>query len=76
MTEKGGPGRDVFFRQGMLGPGKVPLIMALKRIDVIADLSMNADADFIAAGDMDNAEKGIPVGSSQAEIDKMPWALQ
>jgi hypothetical protein len=60
----------------MLGPGKVPVIMSLKRFDVIQDLSNLVDADFIAAGDLDNTERGIPKGSSQEEIDKMPWAIQ
>jgi hypothetical protein len=50
--------------------------MSLKRFDVIQDLSNLVDADFIAAGDMDNTERGIPKGSSQEEIDKMPWAIQ
>ena len=76
MTEKEGRARDVFFRQGMLGPGKVPLLMSLSRFDMIARLSSSVDADFIAAGEMNDKEKGIQVGSSQEDIDKMPWALQ
>ena len=76
MTEKGGEGRDVFFRQGMLGPGKVPVVMSLQRFDIIAGLSTSADADFIAAGEMTDEENGIQIGSSQEEINKMPWALQ
>jgi hypothetical protein len=75
MTEKGPKHQHVFFRQGILGPGKVPLIMSM-RDDVVAQFGQDANVDFVAVGDMSDAEHGIPVGTSQEIIDKMPWAIQ
>jgi hypothetical protein len=76
MTEKGSKYRHVFFRQGILGPGKVPVIMSMGRFDVVKQFGEEIDADFVAVGEMNDAEKGIPVGTNQNEINKMPWAIQ
>lgn len=76
MTEKGAKHRQVFFRQGILGPGKVPVIMSMGRYDVVRRFGEDVDADFIAVGDLSDSENGIPQGTSQKQIDEMPWAIQ
>ena len=74
MTEKEANARDMFFRQGILGPGKVPFIMAGSgRSDVIRSLAENADADILRVGDM---KLGIPEAQTEQEIKNMPWAMQ
>lgn len=76
MTEKSDKYREVFFRQGILGTGKVPVIMSMGRGDIVKQFGDQIDADFIAVGDMTDSEKGIPEGTNQSQINKMPWAIQ
>ena len=71
MTEKGGK-----FRQGILGPGKVPVIMSMGRGDVVSHFGNVADVDFVAVGDMTDPKNGIPEGTNQKQINNMPWAIQ
>jgi hypothetical protein len=74
MTEKEANARDMFFRQGILGPGKVPFIMAGSgRSDVIRSLAENADADIFKVGEM---KLGIPEAQTEEDLQKMPWAIR
>jgi hypothetical protein len=73
MTEKEAKARDMFFRQGILGEGKVPLIMSMtSRNDVIALLNTNADADIFMVGD----QSSLPKAETLEDVEKMPWAAQ
>ena len=73
MTEKEAKARDMFFRQGILGDGKVPMIMSMTtRNDVLAMLNKNADADIFMVGD----QSSLPQADTLEDVKKMPWAAQ
>jgi hypothetical protein len=73
MTEREPEARDMMFRQGILGEGKVPIIMSRSTMDVMLTLNNDSDADILYLG---NLESGIPVGDSLESIATMPWAVQ
>lgn len=73
MTEKEAEARDMFFRQGILGDGKVPMIMSMTpRNDVLALLNENADADIFMLGD----QSSLPTANTLEEVLAFPWAAQ
>lgn len=73
MTEKEAEARDMLFRQGILGPGKVPMISsATSRYDVLNFLNKRADADIAMIGDQGNLDKT----ETLEEVAKLPWAKQ
>jgi len=73
MTEQEAEARDMFFRQGILGDGKVPMIMSTtKRNDVLAVLNENADADIFMLGD----QSSLPTANNVEEVLVFPWAAQ
>lgn len=73
MTEGEAEARDMFFRQGILGGGKVPVLAAASpRNDVMKLLNEVADADIVMIGDhtvMKQAE-------TLDEVMALPWAAQ
>jgi hypothetical protein len=74
MTEKASQDRDMFFRQGILGPGKVPFIMAGSgRSDVVITLGEVADADFMKVGSM---RYGVPEAQEEKDLQSIPWAMR
>jgi len=73
MTEKEAEARDMFFRQGILGGGKVPMLMtASSRHDVMSMLNKNVDADILMLGE----QTVLTQGDSLDEVKKLPWAAQ
>jgi len=73
MTEKEGRARDMFFRQGILGGGKVPMLLAASpRDDIIGMLNEHADADVLMFGD----QSVLPKTETLEEVAKLPWAVQ
>eukprot|EP00535_Pseudo-nitzschia_heimii_P007515 CAMPEP_0197188352 /NCGR_PEP_ID=MMETSP1423-20130617/17661_1 /TAXON_ID=476441 /ORGANISM="Pseudo-nitzschia heimii, Strain UNC1101" /LENGTH=873 /DNA_ID=CAMNT_0042640159 /DNA_START=22 /DNA_END=2643 /DNA_ORIENTATION=+ len=73
MTEKEPKARDMFFRQGILGGGKVPMLMTLSsRHDVMSMLNKNADADIFMLGD----QSVIAEANTLDEVKELPWASQ
>lgn len=73
MTESEDRARDMFFRQGILGDGKVPMIVAASpRNSVLAMLNEHADADVLMLG-----EHNVVVKTDKLEdVAKLPWATQ
>lgn len=73
MTEKESKARDMFFRQGILGAGKVPMIMAASpRNDVLALLNQHVDADILMLGE----QTVLTQTNTLEEVTKLPWAAQ
>jgi hypothetical protein len=73
MTEKESRYRDMFFRQGILGGGKVPMIAAASpRNDVIGVLNEHADADVLMVGE----HTVLTQADTLEEVFKLPWAVQ
>ena len=63
----------MFFRQGILGGGKVPMIAsAAPRNDVLKLLNEVADADVAMIGDQDVLTKA----NTLDEVKELPWAAQ
>ena len=73
MTEKDSRFRDVFFRQGILGDGKVPMLAAASpRNDVMGILNEHADADIMMIGE----HSVMTQADTLEEVLKLPWAAQ
>ena len=73
MTEKESQARDMFFRQGILGGGKVPMLAAASpRNDVIKLLNEVADADVAMIGEHTVVKKT----DTLEEVMELPWAAQ
>ena len=73
MTEKEARARDMFFRQGILGDGKVPMIVAASpRNDVIGMLNEHADADIMMLGE----QSVLTQAETLKDVEKLPWAAQ
>jgi len=73
MTEKEPQARDLFFRQGILGDGKVPMIVSMSpRNDVIGKLNEHVDADILMLGEQTVLTKAETLD----EVLKLPWAAQ
>eukprot|EP00532_Pseudo-nitzschia_australis_P007647 CAMPEP_0168175332 /NCGR_PEP_ID=MMETSP0139_2-20121125/7058_1 /TAXON_ID=44445 /ORGANISM="Pseudo-nitzschia australis, Strain 10249 10 AB" /LENGTH=1010 /DNA_ID=CAMNT_0008093697 /DNA_START=102 /DNA_END=3134 /DNA_ORIENTATION=- len=71
MTEGEQKARDMFFRQGILGPGKVPVIGSLSpRNDVLRFLNDNVGADWVMIGDQGN----VQLTETLEDLQKLPWA--
>ena len=74
MTEGEPEARDMFFRQGILGAGKVPMIVAMSpRNDVIRFLKEEADADIVMLGE---TKDSLTTTETLEEVAKLPWAAQ
>ena len=73
MTEGEERARDMFFRQGILGPGKVPVIGSLSpRNSVLGFLNEHAGADWVMIGD----QTKMPLAETLEDVQKLPWASQ
>eukprot|EP00536_Pseudo-nitzschia_multiseries_P015039 jgi/Psemu1/216711/e_gw1.811.19.1 len=71
MTEKEEQARDLFFRQGILGPGKVPMLVS-SLSSVIYSLHANVDADVFLIGD----QSVMTQADTLEDVQKLPWAAQ
>jgi len=73
MTEKEPRARDLLFRQGILGDGKVPMLWAAApRNDMIGMLNEHADADILMLGENDV----LTTAETLEEVAELPWAAQ
>jgi len=73
MTEKEAKSRDMFFRQGILGGGKVPMLMSMSpRNDIIGLLNEHVDADILMLGE----QTVLTNADTLSDVMQLPWALQ
>jgi len=71
MTEREEKARDLFFRQGILGGGKVPMLLSALG-NVIGTLHEHVDADVFLFGD----QTMLTQADTLEEVQKLPWAAQ
>ena len=78
MTEKVEEARDVFFRQGILGEGKVPIIMSAGKPKSLAFLNEHTGADvFLAPTEWySHSFDLLPKATTVQDFEKMPFAIQ
>jgi len=73
MTEKEPEARDILFRQGIMGAGKVPMLAAASpRYQMMQMLNEHADADIAMIGEMNMLTKT----ETLEEVLALPWAAQ
>ena len=72
MTENDNPSQDLFHRQYILGGGKVPVLWSLA-LNTIVKLHLETGADVGFPGD---GTFSLPVATSIAELDALPWAVR
>lgn len=75
MTEKSGtPQADFFFRQGLLGGNKVPVVWSAGgNFDILKKLHEEADVDV---GEYGVGMDGIALTESDKQAKTLPWAIQ
>lgn len=75
MTEKGSPNHiDLFFRQGLIGGKRVPVIWSAGgQFSILKKLHEECDADV---GEFGRGSFGIEPTTSEEQAETLPWAVQ
>jgi len=72
MTEKESRARSLFFRQGILGGGKVPMLVSILEPKMLQQMNEHADADVLMIGD----QSVLTMAATLEDVAKLPWAAQ
>lgn len=75
MTEKAPGHLDIFYRQGLLARGKVPILLGGLR-GVLQDLAMETGAEVADFGSEGCSMRGISMSTDGKQVTTLPWATR